>query len=200
MKKMLIGIGMLSILSISAMATNVTNYKKTQKQVMNVYSYLEFLDKEKYEDSYLIRSVRDFGNDIIKLHDYDFNEETNTLELVRIVKELPINKEYRTGFNSAKYQNIENYSNFKIFSKENRVKLTETLNLEKCSLLNSFGNTKVIERFIGTQGADFSITYNIEKNHCDNLSKKIDKLYYPLKEQVKKGQEVIGHFVLDKQK
>ena len=50
MKKMLIGIGMLSILSISAMATNVTNYKKTQKEVMNVYSYLEFLDKEKYED------------------------------------------------------------------------------------------------------------------------------------------------------
>ncbi len=200
MKKMLIGIGMLSILSISAMATNVTNYKKTQKQVMNVYSYLEFLDKEKYEDSYLIRSVRDFGNDIIKLHDYDFNEETNTLELVRIVKELPINKEYRTGFNSAKYQNIGNYSNFKIFSKENRVKLTETLNLEKCSLLNSFGNTKVIERFIGTQGADFSITYNIEKNHCENLLKKINKLYNPLKEQVKKGQEVIGHFVLDKQK
>ena len=57
-------------------------------------------------------------------------------------------------------------SNFKIFSKENRVKLTETLNLEKCSLLSKFGNTKVIERFIGTQGADFSITYNIEKNHC----------------------------------
>ncbi len=45
MKKMLIGIGMLSILSISAMATNVTNYKKTQTQLKNVYSYLEYLGK-----------------------------------------------------------------------------------------------------------------------------------------------------------
>ena len=45
---MLIGIGMLSILSISAMATNVTNYKKTQTQLKNVYSYLEyFLFKRK---------------------------------------------------------------------------------------------------------------------------------------------------------
>ncbi len=80
MKKMLIGIGMLSILSISAMATNVTNYKKTQTQLKNVYSYLEYLGESKYDDSYLIQEVRDFGNDMIKMHDYDFNEKTNTLE------------------------------------------------------------------------------------------------------------------------
>ena len=199
MKKMLIGIGMLSILSISAMATNITNCKKTQGELKNMYSYLEYLGKARLDDSYLIQQVRDFGNDVIKLHDYDFDQRTNTLELVRIVKEIPINKEFRTGFGSGKYQQMGDNSNFKIFSKENRVKLTETLNLEKCSLLNDFGNTKVIERFIGTQGADFSITYNIEKNHCYNLNKKNEKVYQELKSQVKNTkQQVIGYFVLNK--